>query len=296
MKNLLLIINNKTRTQNERNTFKLVNYFAKYDYKSTVYPIAEGLTLDLDEYITDKHYDLVVCLGGDGTLNRTINSILKNHLDCPIGYIPAGTTNDFAKNLELTDDVDYASSIITHGKPLSYDIGKFNDRFFNYVACFGAFSDVPYATDQSFKNLFGYAAYALQAISTIPENLSTKCHLKFETETESFEGDYIFGAICNSLSVAGVKINTLTEDNLHDGVFELFLIKCPTNAVEIGEILMSIINMDFNTPYCQMIRTSKLKITSSENVYWTLDGEEGGNPNEIDFSILPGAVKILVKK
>lgn len=296
MKKLLLIINNKTRIQNERSTFKLVNHFAKKGYMTTVYPISEGTSLELDEYLLSEPFSMIVCLGGDGTLNRTINSVLKNHLSCPIGYIPAGTTNDFAKNLELTDDVDSAMEVITTGKPLSYDIGQFNQQFFNYVACFGAFSDVPYSTDQSFKNLFGYAAYALTAISNLSENLSSKCHIRFEMDESIIEDDYIFGALCNSLSIAGMKINGITEANLHDGMFELFLIKCPKNAIEIGEILKNLINMDFNNPYCQLFRVSNLKIISSKNVRWTLDGEEGGNPEEIQFSIIPDAISIMVKK
>lgn len=297
MKKLLLIINNKTRTQNEKQTYKLVKHFSKNGYATTVYPIDEELDhLNLTTYLRSETYDLIVALGGDGTLNRTINTLLNENYHCPVGYIPAGTTNDFAKNLNLDDDVDRAMTIITTGKRVSFDIGRFNDRYFNYVACFGAFADVSYSTDQSFKNLFGYAAYALTAISNLSENLASKCHLRFEFDDEIMEDDYIFGALCNSLSIAGVKINTITEANLHDGKFELFLIKCPQNALEVTEILKSLINHDFNNPYCQLYRTDKIKILSNDNVYWTLDGEPGGNPTEIDFQLLPNAIDLMVKE
>lgn len=295
MKKALLIINNKTRKLNESYTFQIVCKLAKADYMCTIYPLQDNLDVDLNNYLENNNYDLVVTMGGDGTLNHTINSLIKNKIDCPIGYIPAGTTNDFAKNLNITDDVDQAVDVIVNGKVTYFDLGHFNDSFFNYVACFGAFSDISYSTDQSLKNTFGYGAYGLTALANLPSNLSARCHMRFETDKGIFEDDYIFGSICNSTSVAGMKLRDITNEDLHDGLFELLLIKRPENASEIAEIFRSVINKDFSNPYCLLTRIKKAKIYSNENIYWTLDGESGGCPDVIDFSVIENGVRIIVK-
>ncbi|MBQ9037735.1 MAG: YegS/Rv2252/BmrU family lipid kinase [Erysipelotrichaceae bacterium] len=295
MKKLLLIINDITGNgRNSINTFKMIREFARAGYETTVFPIVESIELKLSDYFENSLYDKVVCIGGDGTLNRTINEVMKLDNKPLIGYIPAGTTNDFSKNLNLTNNIDRAIEIINRENSISLDLGKFNDRYFNYVASFGAFSDISYTTDQNFKNVFGYAAYFLSGITSIQENLSLRCHMKITTDTESFEGDYFFGAICNSKSVAGVKLEGITLDSLHDGQFELFLIKCPENVQELGEIALAVLNSNYESPYIEYRKVKKAHIVPSENTEWTLDGEYGGNPESIAFEIIPKAVQLLI--
>ena len=295
MKKALLIINDKTGNgRNGASTFKLTKSLSASGYMTTVYPISEEIDLDLSEYLQEGNYDRVVCMGGDGTLNRTINEVMKLEKRPTIGYIPAGTTNDFSKNLNLTGNIDKASQIISGDKIISYDVGLFNDCYFNYVAFFGAFSDISYSTEQKFKNVFGYVAYLLNGISSISENLSSHCHLKIKTDRESFEGDYLFGAICNSLSVAGIKLSNLTDEDLHDGLFELIMIKKPKNSSELGEIALALLNNNFESPYIEYHKIKSAEITTFEKTEWTLDGEYGGHPDIISFSIIKDAINICI--
>ena len=295
MKKLLLIINDITGNgRNSAHTFRLIREFTDDGYEVTVFPVYENVTADLNSYFQNGRYDKIVCLGGDGTLNRTVNEVMKLDYKPLIGYIPAGTTNDFSKNLNLTANIDNAIEVISREKTINLDLGKFNDRYFNYVASFGAFSDISYNTDQRFKNVFGYAAYFLSGITSIPDNLSQRCHMKITTDTESFEGDYFFGAICNSMSVAGVKLDGITLDNLHDGQFELFLIKCPENVQEFGEIALAVFNSNYNSPYIEYRRIKRAEIVQSDNTEWTLDGEYGGKPETVSFSIVHDALKLII--
>jgi diacylglycerol kinase family enzyme len=211
-----------------------------------------------------------------------------------IGYIPSGTCNDFAKNLPLSTDFYQACKIINNNKTVSYDLGRFNDQYFMYVASFGSISSVSYNTDQQSKNFLGYAAYAAYALSMLPEILSAKCHLKVETDEETFEGDYLFGAIANSLSVAGVKINTMSYEDLMDGVFELLLVKCPEHIQDVGTIALALLNSEFDNPYLEFRKIKRARIWTTSNTEWTLDGEYGGNPEEITFEIREKAIDIAV--
>lgn len=293
MKDVLLIVNGLAGNgRNGANTFRIVRNFAQKGLITTVCPIAEGVELETDDYLADKKYDMVVCVGGDGTINAAVNHLMKLDDKPMLGYIPAGTTNDFSKNLKLVRDVDKACELITSGKYVNYDIGCFNGHYFNYVAAFGAFSAISYNTDQKAKNAFGYAAYILNAIISAPEHLTTKCHLKIEVDGDIIEGDYSFGGICNSLSVAGQTLPSITTSNLYDGEFELFLIKYPENPADLTEILYALLQGDFNNEHFVFRKVKKVRILSQENVEWTLDGEYGGNPQEIDFEIVPGAIRI----
>ncbi len=294
LKTILLVVNGRAGSgKNGANTFRIIKNFAAHGIKTTVCPIADGVTMEMEDYLQENSYDAVVCVGGDGTVNSAVNKLMKME-DRPIlGYIPAGTTNDFSKNLKLVKDVDGACDLIVKGHCVNYDIGCFNNRFFNYVAAFGAFSAISYNTDQKAKNAFGYAAYILNAIASAPEHLTTKCHLSITADSESFVGDYIFGAIANSLSVGGMKLGSITSSNLYDGEFELFLIKSPTNASDITEILYSLMQSDFTNPHFIFKKVKHVHINTEEHVEWTLDGEYGGNPTEIDFDIFPGAIRIM---
>ncbi len=295
MKNTLLIINGVAGSgRNGASTYRIVRNFARKGISTTVCPIDEGVTLDTPDYLAERDYDMVVCMGGDGTVNAAVNQLMKMDSDKRpmLGYIPAGTTNDFSRNLKLVHDVDKACELITSGSYVDYDIGCFNGHYFNYVAGFGAFSAISYNTDQKFKNTFGYAAYVLNGIVTAPEQLAAKCHVSIDIDGETIEGDYSFGAICNSLSVGGQKIAGITTSNLYDGEFELFLIKYPENSTDFTELIYSLLQGNFNNEHFVFRKVKKLHIKSSSNVEWTLDGEYGGNPETIDFEVAAGAIRI----
>lgn len=295
MKKRLLIINSITGGgRNKARAFDLINRLSANDYAVTVFPVSADNQIELADYLKDNQYDSVVCVGGDGTLNRTVNEVMKTSYRPVIGYIPSGTCNDFAKNLPLSTDFYQACKIINNDKTVSYDLGRFNDQYFMYVASFGSISSVSYNTDQQSKNFLGYAAYAAYALSMLPEILSAKCHLRVETDEETFEGDYLFGAIANSLSVAGVKINTMSYEDLMDGEFELLLVKCPEHIQDVGSIAIALLNSEFDNPYLEFRKIKRAHIYTTANTEWTLDGEYGGNPEEITFEIREKAIDIAV--
>ena len=293
MTDILLVINGIAGNgRNGSNAFRIIKNFAQKGISTTVCPIAEGVSLELEDYLNERRYDMVVCVGGDGTVIAAVNKLMKMEDRPSLGYIPAGTTNDFSKNLKLVRDVDKACDIITSGKYVDYDIGCFNGHYFNYVAAFGAFSAISYNTDQKAKNTFGYAAYILNAVISAPEHLQTRCRMKIESDNGDFDGEFIFGGICNSLSVGGQKIVGMTTSNLYDGEFELFLIRYPEHAADLTEILYSLLQGDFENEHFVFRKIKKAHIIPESNVEWTLDGEYGGNPSQIDFEIVPGAIRI----
>lgn len=297
MKKMLLIINSLTGNgRNKVHTFDLIENLSASDCSVTVFPISAEIDLSLRDYLTEAEYNTIVCVGGDGTLNRTINEIMKLNYQPVLGYIPAGTTNDFSKNLGLVQDIYKACNIIHDRNVIPYDLGCFNSTYFSYVASFGSLSSVSYSTDQTFKNILGYAAYILNGISLLPEMLSMKCHLRIETDDETIEDDYLFGAICNSLSVAGVRISTLSVSDLTDGMFELFLIRCPEHIQDIPGIAVSLLNSDFSNQYIEYRKIKGARIYTDSHTEWSLDGEYGGSPSEIEFSVAHSAINIIADK
>ncbi len=293
MKKLLLIVND--RTGNGRNGHfapEAVNMFTSKGYQVTVFPVTEEIQPDLAEYLSGEKYDRVVCIGGDGTLSRTINEVMKLPERPALGYIPAGTTNDFSKNLHLNSDMERSLRIAAEGQDVAFDICRFNDSYFNYVASFGAITSVSYSIDQKIKNIFGYAAYVLGAIGSLSELLSIRCHMKFVTDTETIEGDYLMGAIANSFSIAGVKLPQLSENQLHDGLFELFLVKCPDKLQELPDMAFSLLSGKLDNPNIELHRIRRCTISADSGIAWTLDGEYGGCPETIEMEVIPEAVTI----
>ena len=163
--------------------------------------------------------DLVVCCGGDGTLNETISGLLMAGLQVPVGYIPSGTTNDFASSLKLSHNPVQAARDIIEGQPIPYDIGKFGDRYFSYVASFGAFTKSSYAVPQTVKNALGHTAYILGGISELSQIRNE--HVRMEIDGEVVEDDFLFGAICNSTSVGGILTLPPDRVDMRDGIFVL---------------------------------------------------------------------------
>lgn len=297
MKKTLLIINSMAGNGHIADyTYDFISHLSSSDNMVTVFPIEPENGLDLSEFLKSERFDTVIGVGGDGTFSRTINEVMNLDYSPVVGYIPAGTTNDFSRNLGLVTDLDEACDIIRQRNTVSYDLGLFNDSYFAYVASFGAVSSVSYSTDQASKNILGFSAYIFNGLSLLPEILSAKCHLKIEVDDEIIEGDYLFGAIANSLSVAGFRINTLSTKDLIDGEFELFLVRRPEHFQDIPGIAVSILNNDFTNPYIEYRHITSARITTDTNTQWTLDGEYGGNPTEIEFRAVHSAINIITNR
>ena len=237
--------------------------------------------------------DVVVCCGGDGTYNEVMAGLLQSGAETSLGYIPAGSTNDFASSLGLPGDVVEAAKIIAKGKTQRYDVGSFGGRYFAYVASFGAFTQTSYATPQSVKNTLGHLAYILGGISEISQ--IKKHHLRFKTEDQVIEDDFIFGAICNSTSLGGVLKLDKTMVDMQDGKFELLLIRAPRNLGELGSCLQALQTKKYNCNMITFCTAQKVQVTAPEDLPWSLDGEREEGRGSILVENLRQAVPLICK-
>lgn len=238
--------------------------------------------------------DLIVGCGGDGTFNETVSGVLKSGMDIPIGYIPSGSTNDFASSLRIPDDLPRAAEVITAENQMYLDVGCFGGRYFTYVASFGAFTKTSYSTPQGLKNTLGHAAYILSGIQELSQLKPS--HVRFElSDGTVMEDDYIFGAISNSTSVGGIL--TLSEDwvDLCDGKLELLLIRTPRDILELSECVQALKRQTYNCSMLTFVKTDGLSIDAPENMDWTLDGEKESGRKHIDVECLHRAVRVYCK-
>ena len=226
-----------------------------------------------------KDADLVVCCGGDGTLNETITGLLRAGLHIPVGYIPSGTTNDFANSLKLSTNPVQAARDILDGTAVAYDVGKFNDRYFSYVASFGAFTKSSYTVPQDLKNTLGHAAYVLGGISELSQIHNE--HIRMEIDGEVVEDDYLFGAVCNSVSVGGILSLDPRVVDMSDGIFEVMLIRAPRSLAEITECIQALQSQKYNCAMITFRPAKHIKIYADPEMPWTLDGERADGSEEI---------------
>lgn len=240
-------------------------------------------------------YDLVVCSGGDGTLDEVVTGMMKRPQErrIPIGYIPAGTTNDFARSLQIPRNMTDAATVAMVGKAFPCDIGSFNDDTFVYIASFGIFTDVSYSTKQEVKNVLGHMAYVLEAMKSLVNIKSYQ--MKVTSEEMEFEGDFLFGMVTNSTSVAGFQGLVRNEVVFDDGVYEVTFIRRPKNPLEIQELLAAMIDAKLDSNYMYSFRTKRLVIEAQEAVPWTLDGEFGGEHRQVVIENNQKAVEIVIK-
>lgn len=239
-------------------------------------------------------YDLVVCAGGDGTLNETISGVLDSGADCPVGYIPCGSTNDFAATLKLSTDVMTAAAEIMEGEPVSYDVGRWNDRYFSYIASFGAFTRVSYATPQNLKNALGHLAYVLSGITELPQIRNIPMHL--ELDGELLEGEYLFGAVSNATSVGGLlTINPKLVD-LRDGKFEVMLVRMVRDTAELAECIAALQNQTYDCAAITFRSVSRLTVHQNPELAWTLDGERAEGSRTITIENLHQAIRLVQKR
>ncbi len=265
--------------------------FGKHGYNNTVYLTeAKG---DAKEYTKQnaKNFDLIVAIGGDGTFNEVVAGVIKSGVDVEIGYIPSGSTNDFANSLKLSKNILKAASDIMDGNAQQIDIGSFNGRNFSYVASFGAFTEISYKTPQNLKNSLGYLAYALEGVKDIA-NLKSY-HLRFDADGTLIEDDFIFGAICNSTSLGGVINLDPKLVDFSDGLFELLLIRLPKDLFELNEIVISLGSKKYNTKMITFTSAKNIIIETDENINWTLDGEYAYGEEIIKVENLNKAIKFI---
>lgn len=241
-------------------------------------------------------YRLILCAGGDGTLDEVVCGMMENRaLDgIPVGYIPAGTTNDFAATLQIPSVMEEAAAVITGGKVMDCDIGCFNgNTYFTYIAAFGLFTDTSYETPQELKNVFGHAAYVLQGARTLGKIRTWRVHVTGD-RTDILD-DIAFGMITNSRSVGGFPNLTGSNVDLSDGLFEVTLIRLPKSPMELNDLVVALTGPDFEgSDMIYHFRTKSLRIECSEPLSWTRDGEYAGDHTMVDIRVLEKRLKIMV--
>ena len=293
MKKLLFVFNPLSGKALIKNyLFEIVNTMVKADYDVTIYPTQ--CAGDAKEKVMQEaeHYDLVVCSGGDGTLDETVTGIMNCGKRIPLGYIPAGSTNDFATSLGIPKDMVEAAAAAVQGTPFACDVGNFNGDTFVYVAAFGLFTEVSYKTSQEWKNVLGHAAYILEGIKNLHEIPSFLMQVEFNNCC--IQDEFIYGMITNSTSVGGFKGMTGSDVELDDGVFEVTLIKKPKNPMELNEIIASLVNLVDDTNMIYSFKARSVKFTAKQEIPWTLDGEYGGDHREVEIKNLQQAIDIVV--
>lgn len=300
-KYLLLLVNPKAgKAEVKQNLMEIVDILVKAEWKVTIHTTQyAGEVTDIIK-AEGSQYDMVVCAGGDGTLNEAVRGLVELKHQPVLGYIPAGTTNDFATSLNLPkNNLLQAAEIVASGTPFCCDAGLFNLRPFVYVAAFGIFTEVSYSTPQQSKNALGHAAYILEGIKSLAE---VKTHeLVIATDGEVISGEFLFGMVSNSISVGGFKMNSKSKIEMNDGLLEVILVRKPRNPIELQGAIAALLRNDFTTltnhgeTCLYAFRTQKLQIFSKEAVSWTLDGEYGGDLQNVTISVKPQAYNIMVE-
>ncbi len=294
MKNKALIIINPCSGTKRANKYltDIVDIFTKGGYECTVLTTTKRGDGTVYAMQYASMVDLIVAIGGDGTFNEVASGVIRSEKKVPIGYIPAGSTNDFASSLNLSKNIVKAAKDIVYGRPVTFDIGSFNGRTFSYVASFGAFTKASYETPQNVKNALGHLAYVLEGINSISS--IKKEHMIIEADGQVYEDDYIFGAISNSTSLAGIL--TLNPDyvDMSDGKFELLLVKAPKDLIDLAEIIHMLTTQNYESNILTFINCSNFKITAGKETPWSLDGEYQEGCESIEVKNLHHAIELMM--
>lgn len=294
MKNLLLIVNPCSgKAKMGSALLSVVKIFSEADYEVTVYPTKERADATRKvETVKSGQYDLIVACGGDGTLNEVITGLMHSGENIPIGYIPAGTLNEWSTGLGISRTIREAAKDIVTGTEIALDIGKFGDNYFTYTASFGAFTSASYSANQDVKNVLGQAAYFFEGIKSL--GAIKPIHLKFECEGKTVEDDFLFGAVSNSISVGGIVKFDQSTVKLNDGLFEVLLIKNPTNILKLQSVVDGILKHELDRDGMEFFHTDKITVTGGEGLDWTLDGEHGESHQIQEIENIHNAVRFIV--
>lgn len=292
-KRLLFIYNPKAgKGQIRHHLLDIIDIFVKASYEVTACPTQRpGDAIELAEGKAEA-YDLVVCSGGDGTLDEVVTGMIRGGKRRLLGYVPAGSTNDFANSLFLPKNMKRAADVAVNGERFCCDVGFFNARTFVYIAAFGLFTEVSYETPQEVKNVLGHMAYILEGVKKLTSIRSY--HLKIITQDTVIEDDFLYGMVTNSLSVGGFKGITGKYVDLSDGLFEVMLVKRPRSLDDLNRILTSLTAQNVDTDHMYCFKARHLRVEAEEPVAWTLDGEFGGRHTQVEIENRQQELEILV--
>lgn len=294
MKRLLFIYNPRAGKELLKpNISDIVDIFVKAGYEVVIYPTQayRDAYKKVLKYESEE-YDLIVCSGGDGTLDEVVSGMMKRSSREPIGYIPTGTTNDFANSLKIPRNIMEAADNAVNGSVFSCDVGRFNDDIFVYIAAFGLFTDVSYQTKQEMKNILGHVAYLLEGTKRIFNVPSYR--IKVTHDDEVIDDEFVFGMVTNSRSVGGFRNMIGKNVVFDDGLFEVTLIKTPKNPIALQEIIAALLIEQIDTKHMYTFKTGRIMFESLEEIPWTLDGEFGGSHDEVTIENLQKELKLMV--
>lgn len=294
MKRLLFIVNPKAgKTQIKNRILELSAYFRQNGYQITLHPTLDRL--DARDVVREEgeSYDLIVCAGGDGTLDEVVTGIQMGKITTPLGYIPAGSTNDYAKSLKIPSNPMAAAKIIMEGREHKVDLGAFGSHYFVYCAAFGAFTEVSYSTKQSKKNVLGHMAYLVDGAMSL-SNIKPY-EMTVDWDGHRISGEFIYGMVTNSLSVGGFRSIVSKQTELDDGLFEVLLVKNPKNPADLNRILSALVTGDPTAEGMVFIKTSAITFTSELSMPWALDGEYGGDHNTVTVINQKQCLTIMTK-
>lgn len=271
---------------------EIIDYYVSKGWDVTVHTTQQQQ--ELPDYLRENAcgYELLASTGGDGTLNETINGLMSCGNPPLLAYLPAGTVNDFASSLKIPKDMFAAAKLLETGTPRKVDLGLFGKQYFSYVAAFGAFTDVAYQTPQAAKQVWGRLAYLVEGVKRLPT--LRPFHMKLEGDDFSLEEDFIYGMVSNSTSVGGFHIPDQLGIAMDDGLLEMAFVRFPKNFSEQQAIINALVKQEPTPGLIHLRQVSKLHITSEEPIPWTLDGEFGGEVQELDIQCCPRALQILV--
>jgi lipid kinase, YegS/Rv2252/BmrU family len=271
---------------------EIIDIIVKAGYEMVIYPTQsyQDAYRKITEY--KDEYDLVICSGGDGTIDEVVTGMMNREERVPIGYIPTGTTNDFATSLYIPKNLLAAADTAVNGKKFPCDVGIFNEDIFVYIAAFGLFTDVSYQTKQEIKNVFGHLAYILEGSKRIFNIPSYEMKVTYDDVV--IEEEFIFGMITNSRSVGGFRNMIGDRVVFDDGKFEVTLIKKPKNPIEMQEIIAALLLSNIDSKHMYAFQSSKISFESKESLAWTLDGEYGGEHDYVEIENRKQALEIMV--
>jgi len=292
LKKLLFIVNPCAGQRRvNRYLVEILDIFNRGGYEVVTYITAQQGDCARIAREKASQVDLVVCAGGDGTFNEMITGVLDSGADVSVGYIPSGSTNDFAASLRLPTNVVKAAQAIVDGEPQPLDVGRFGERYFSYVASFGAFTRASYATPQNVKNALGHIAYLLEGIQELSQLRNE--HVRITLEDQVIEGDYLFGAVSNSTSVGGILTLDPKQVDMSDGVFELLLVRMPKDLVELHDCILALQKQKYNCAVITFVTAGKLEILANPQMTWSLDGERENGHETVRVENLHHAIRLI---
>lgn len=292
-KKLLFALNpHAGRSEIRQKVLAVCERFRGAGYDIQLFPTAKNGELPDEIARLAPGMDLVVCCGGDGTLNETVSGLMRLEQRPTLGYLPAGTVNDFASGLGIPKEIEAAVEVVLNGSPFDCDIGRFGERYFTYVAACGAFTEVAYQTPQTTKNMLGRMAYILEGAKRL--TALKPFAMRLAVEETVCEGEFIFGMISNATSVGGLRLPQDARVAMNDGQCEVLFIRNPSSIQDAQQVVNAVLRHDYSSPLVVAMRASKLVVQASEPVSWTVDGEYGGTLTDVEIENIPRALRVLI--